>query len=859
MENQENNQPQAPLQTAPKRRFWRKLLIRSGLVLGGFLLTLVAVAAFLGGPICSLLIDSVNQSLKKELKVGKPKLSLLSDFPNASVRLLDVELEDVFGYKLLRCDEISFRVGLFSLFSDQIEVKSVLIRDGALNLFINRQGRSGFDVFKSDEETTEASGVKLALQNAEMEDMEVRYTNDATRQKIALALPSASLSGNFSETRFNLASEARMHVHDLEMDKHHYLIGEDLSYGALIKVDLESGEYNIQQLDLELGDNVFTLEGLALYKEKYTDMDLKLKSREGDVSVVFDLLPDAYHTYFKDFNSSGLYSCAGTIKGRLSAQSNPAMHLQVHLKNGQLVSEKLQAPIRNVSFDAIFDVRPGTKGRFEINDFNGKFGGYPFSFDLNVNNLDDPGIELACEGTLPLAAVYGLLGNDAITSGNGLVHISGLGIKGKVSDMSDMNKAGRVQATGALRFEDAQLVYKKIFVTAREGKLELLDNTFSIDGLDVKAGKSDFMLNASASNLLPVLFADSLNSSNAFLNFDADLNIANLDVDELIQLLSIVETEDEVGAVVFDSLRMEQMALREHRLDKLRGNFKAKIAGFKYGKIQGQNFDGNLDMRHNRLRIDGRADAMRGQFALFGEAVFERKPTLNLLIQTQHVNLRALMDQCENFGQDVIVAENLEGDLDSRVAVYAFWDEHGELDWDKMRAYIDLGLHNGALKNLEMLESFSDYVHIQDLRNVQFAPNMQNYLELQGQTLHIPVMFVQSNAFNLHLSGTQDFDDNIDYKIKVNAAQAAFQRIKAHDKSLSLIPAEKGLFNVFYTIKGTIDKYEIKRGKREVKTAFERSESRKKNIEAILNQAFNSANVQTGDELFLDPITAGGS
>ena len=120
---------------------------------------------------------------------------------------------------------------------------------------------------------------------------------------------------------------------------------------------------------------------------------------------------------------------------------------------------------------------------------------------------------------------------------------------------------------------------------------------------------------------------------------------------------------------------------------------------------------------------------------------------------------------------------------------------------------------DGELVGLQMLEDFSSFIHIEDLRRIKFS-RMQNYLEITNRRIILPAMLIQSNAVNLTLSGTQTFDDEINYKVRVNAGQVLLNRIKRHDADLDPLPAEKGWFNLYYSMVGTLDKYEMKRNKK---------------------------------------------
>ncbi len=454
-------------------------------------------------------------------------------------------------------------------------------------------------------------------------------------------------------------------------------------------------------------------------------------------------------------------------------------------------------------------------------------------------------MDFHCNGTLPLAAAYGLFDNEAVTDGDGLVRLQSLSIQGRYADMTSMGRIANVNASGELQFERAKLIFNKVPVLLETGFLRLQDNVFRVDSLRLRAGKSDFALDGSAKNLLPVLFADSLNTSDAFLEFGARMQTLNLDVDELLGMFTVQETASQAGGQqALDSLHMEKNADRKQNTDKLRGTFEASIANFKYGKIIGRNFAGKFAFDHNELILSGNTEAMNGHLQLDGNAYFEQKPSLKMYITARDLDLQTMMAQCENFGQEVITDQNLRGRLSGRIVLWTYWDDKGEFDMKRLHAFADVQGHDGEVVGLKMLEDFSTFVHMEDLRRVKFT-NMQDYLEISNQKLHLPAMFIQSNALNLTLSGTHTFDNDINYKMKINAGQVLMNRFKKHDNDLDPLPAEKGLFNLYYTIIGNLDKYDMKRGKKAVKTEFEQSEGRKKIIAAALDAEFRQLAAST--------------
>lgn len=829
--------------TPPPRRSWLHRILR-GLFLAVFslLLLMILLAAFFDKQVSQQLVAEINKSLKTELKVEDASLSLLSGFPAASVNLSKVRLKDALGAQLLVAEELSFRFDLLSLFGDQLRIHSVHLVNGAIRLVVNAAGKSNTDILKEEKNAKKPStesGLRLALENAELENVAILYDNAPTRQAAEMLINQASASGNFSAEQFRLASQADIKIVRLDSDSSRYLAGEKLSYDAVLAVDLKRGVYGLQNVELRLGGNTFTVDGAAVKKGEATELNFKLNSQEGDISMIANLLPGAYHEYFRVFQSSGNYACSGLVKGRLSKTETPAIGFEVALKDGKIMSEKLQSPIRNVSFRARYNAQPDGSGEFELADFKGDFGGQALSLSLKVNQLEDPVVDFKANGVLPLEAAYGLLNDELVTDGEGMLRLNRLSVQGRYADMTSMRRISQVNAAGEIQFERAKIVYNKIPLIAETGFMRLQDNEFQLDSFVLRAGNSDFTLAGQAKNLLPVLFADSLNTADALLEFDASLRSRHFDVDQILELFTVQTTVSEAGgAAQLDSLKLEKNAERSLSMDKLKGRFETHISSFKYGKIEGKDFDGLFGFDHNNLIIKGNSLAMQGQLSLDGLARFDLDPSLKMRIMAKNLDLSTMLSQCENFGQEVITDANMHGSLSGRVVLWSYWNTTGEFDMKRLRALADIQASNGELEQVKMFEDFSTYIHLDDLRRVKFT-DLQNYLEIKDRQVYLPVMFLQSNALNMTLSGQHSFDNEIDYKIKINAGQVLLNRLKKHDADLDPLPEKQGGFNLYYTIKGNLDKYEMKRKKKTVKAEFERSEDRKVGIAQEIEREFS--------------------
>lgn len=852
-----------------KRSAGKKFLLGTALTIGAVILLMVILAAFFSRQITKRILAEVGKSLKTEVKLGDADLSLLSGFPDASVNFKNVRAKDAFGGTLLIAHEVSFRFSLFSLFSNTIRVHQIVIRDGVLRIRFDKKGQPNFEILKESTSKNEAPGeTALALELAELLNMTVIFQDDEAKRAGSFKFKKASFAGNFSAKRFNLDSKAEFTTDFVNLDGDRFLVNQPMAWDAVIAVDLQKDGYLLKKTELQIGDNVFSIDGaIASEKDATTNMNLKFASLEGDVSVLFSLLPASVAGYFSDFSSSGKYACAGWVRGRSGKGRRPNLQFDFSLRDGKISSPKLEKSLDGVSFKARAEMSPTEPGTFSIENFAASFDGEPFKLSLRVANFDDPDIDFSFSGALPLASAYGLFNEPKITDGEGRIVCKSLTVNGKYKNMKSMSGIASVETGGVVELQKAGVKFNGEWIEAPRGRFRLADNVLSLDTIELKIKDSDLAFSGEFRNFLPVLFADSLNSKNAAIEFAANLSSEKMDIDQLISLNSIDQKTrgGTSNQAVVDSLKKDKNKSRSRLTDLLFGTFEVKIGALNYQKIEAKNFTGKLAFKRNELIVLGDLDAMDGSLHMEGNAFFEEKPRLKARFVAKNLDLKTTFEQFENFGQEVVQEKHLRGRLDARVAVNGFWNEKGVFDDKKLRVLAELSGRDGELVGLPMLEDFSNYIHVEDLRRVRFS-NLHNFMEISNRTIVLPAMFIQSNACNLTMSIRQTFDDEIDYKIKMNAGQVLMSRLKKNDGNLDPQPEKNGLFNIFYTMCCRLDNYKIRLDKKGVKSEFEKGEARKKMIATALDGEFQGLDVslptprlaRPADE-FLPEITSGGS
>ncbi|MEO1257667.1 MAG: hypothetical protein AAFZ15_02690 [Bacteroidota bacterium] len=822
-------------------KIFKKLIIGIGVLVMLLLIALIVIASFFQEAVGNKLISEINKQLTTELTVGDFDLSLLKGFPNATASLHDVVVKGRFGEGVLEAKDVAFHFKLLSLFGSTVKVHSVKIKDGALNVRIDRRGGANYDIFKPSE-TEEESNFNISLKEAELENIELAYRDDKLRQEILMLVEKADFSGELSSKKYDLNSSGRLVSNFIDLNDVRYFAGKKWGYNANIFVDLEQGQYDFKEVVVLVENNSFSLGGNIKKEKGYTFFDLVATTDDANLSSALSILPKQQLDVLGDFSSEGKFHFSMDILGKLSPTESPSTEATFSLERGRLTHPYLKEPFKDVSFEATMTNGAGNSmqtSSFEIKDFKGYLHRELLTMHLEVEDFDDPYIDFQMDGAIPVAYVYDFFEHPGITGGDGEIEINNIDIAGLYRDMSSINHIADVEMKGALEFDDAALEINEEEVVIDKGKFIFENNLLSLQDVEIEGAGNDILFKGTAENLLPVLFADSLNSQNAKLKFTGELFAQKMDLLKLRKMADIPVEEGEVREAVYDSLNTEKYIKRGRVTDFLIGNFTAEINEFTYDKITGENFSGQLFFENSQMQVQGKAEGMDGKFALEGTLFFEKEPYLKAKISGDKIDVNQFFYQTNNAGQEVLTYKNLAGNMNAKMLIKAYWDSTGHFVSDKLRVWAGLGIYNGELKNFALLEEFSDYVKVRDLRNVRFV-DMQNWLEIKSGKFYLPVMFIQNNAMNMSVCGQQTFNDKIDYSIKINAGQVLANKLKRGSNQKPIKAKKDGFFNLYFNIFGTLDDFDYETNKRKVKNMFADSEKQKRQIRAVLIKEFGA-------------------
>lgn len=805
-----------------KKKGRLKFLIKATLAFIVFVFVgLIVVAAMFEKQIADLVISELNKQLKTELKVSEASLSLIWKFPKAAVYLHDAQIEGVGGSteKLLDVGSISLQCGTIGLLMGNYNFHSISINNGSLFIHKDSRGNVNYDIFKpanKKPELEESTDLHLAISNANLNNIVVHYLDETSKQDVKITAKSAFFEGNFmvdnelNKNKHTMASYAELYSEYITIGETTYLRGKDLAYDGSIDLDLAKGIYSFEKIKLYLQGNEFTADGSIATLDKGTEYKMVFGSQSAMLSSLLQLIPEQYAATLGQLESHGNLSFDARVNGISSSRSTPVIQVNFGLKDGRVSHPLMAGSMKDVNFDVSFTNGNGIDDKtaqLKLIGFKASLNNEPINLTWQMDGLKDPIINMSLDGRIPLNAVYAFFGEN-VSSGSGLIEIPKLTLQGKLLDMTSMSRIPRVNLVGTVNLNQVYLMVNNIPVNMESGGFSLENNAFTVSNVTFKTDASDFVLNGSFQNVLPVLLSDSINSQDAKLTFQASLNSQNIDADELLAIFSGRSIEEIKAAPEEeqDSLTKETYERREFRTSFLQGTFVTNIVNFKYGKIQAQNFNGSVDFTNSVMSLKGvKVDAMDGSFELNSKIFFEKEPHVELFLDCKNIDIQKFLSQLDNFGQEVLTADNLRGKLESLIKINLFMDSLGNFKHDDLFVVADVKLKQGELINVKMFESFSSFIKMKDLQHIVFT-ELKNQFKIEHGKFIMPAMFIQSNALNILVGGEYSFNHDMDFKLKINAGQVLANKFKKYNPDKPAVKAkQQGIFNIYAHIFGNLN------------------------------------------------------
>lgn len=711
-------------------------------------------------------MEEIRKNIRSRITIGDASFSLIKDFPYASIRLYDVSIlstKDIVRRDfrriikpdtLLKAGTLNIKLNLIDLINNKVTLKQIAIKDGELNLLVDKRGRNNYQILKKGREGEEKE-VLLKVNEIKVQRTKFRYINLEKQVALINTVNNLKSNGRFSLNNFDVKSKADVMVNQLAIGTISYISNRRFEFAGKIKSSSYKS-FNFTDFAITYKNNLLTVDG-GFSTENRFFVDISVGGTDLVLKEMNELIPKVNDNLQK-VNFEGKVNLSAKANGFWDNRHHPFVYGEFDVRGGksELLTDK---SVASVNMKGSFSNGKGDVDKAFVNldsyKINTNFGDFEGKFTLT--NFNKPLISLTSNFNLFISQL-----NDAY-------HIDS-------TKQIDGTIIGNITANGVVDFDS--LTALKLVRLVNNGNFKLSEVNFPVNGNKYSIPKGEI-------TFIPTLTKADLSFTSNSGNGHITASISNLYDGLLSEEPFSADINADTKEINFDNLLAlnfkndKGTKQKELNLINLTLNVKSKSAilrGIKMDNLEAMVQKEGPTIAFSQLK----ANAFGGKISMVGK--LEPTPSKNigvdLYAQVDSVNIESLFSSFDNFGQKTLTNNNIRGMASGDIAFRGQHFQGGKLDTKSIDCVANITINNGQLIKFEPAQKLSKFIDLKELENIRFA-SLKNQVSIKNGVVNIPAMYIASSAINLGLIGTHSFDGNYTYRVKLALKDVLFKKARS--------------------------------------------------------------------------------
>jgi len=780
---------------------------------------------FYGTEITNYVISELNKKLVGKVAIEEVSFSLLRKFPDASIIFKGVTASAPDDFQaisaneknLLAADIVFLQLNIMDLIDGVYNINEIHIEDAILNIASDKNGKFNYNIFKTDNNTSDNSTIKLNLDEVVLKNTYFTYFNHKDDFYSQGKIDKAVLTGEYQNKNLSSSIKTSLFVDELRIKENTFIKRQ--------KLELET--------NIAFANNVLTLHNAKGY---YSSIGYKINGDINTENQNISLTAELDDAYIEDMLNSINIKKIDTLKN-YNIKGMARIHAVLI---GNKSAYKLLCNVTTSPTSFIFDKKKYTvkaKGRFEAKDLN-NIATYSFisdDFNLSYNNSTVSGkVNVTNFNTLNIDTK--LQAKIALPDINS--YIKDIGMKGLVagtinfkSELKDVKKIDekfidKSNLSCDVTISNGAISAKKFQASNINGNVKYNSKNCKLKKLQVTYKGSSCTVNGELKNLLEfALLKNNQLGGNIVLHSPA----INLNSFKNANITSSGRTKGNKWELPGD----------------MHLNIYITTPEFVYDKIVLKNVKANIVYRKPAIHVTSLyADALDGKIS--GNIKLVQYRNLNCVLKgatfLEAIDVKKLFTTFNNFDQEFLQSRHLKGKLTADASFFTEWTNDFEIFKNTLFIESTTTVTDGHLVNFEPLQKLSKKEEIEELKQVTFS-ELSNTIIIKDEQIIIPRMKIESSAFNIELAGTQDFNGKFEYQFQVILDEILSKKRKKVKRKNEIGEIEEdglGRIKIFLVIKDDPEEeYKIYYDKKRGKEVFqEKVKNEKKVIGDALRKEF---------------------
>lgn len=711
---------------------------------------------------------STNISGKLEIKDMEP--ALLNSFPSISVRLDSITLKDSLyeqhHIKTIALKHVFVEFNVISLFSKHPKIRKITLSDGSIHLFTLEDGYTNQYLFKGKQDGN--SHKKPDIHLFRMENVTFVAQHKQRNKLFKIDCRDVNLKIKTKRGQMNIIANLNLFVWQLgfNLARGGYVKNKTVIGHIFLTFDRNKKTLTIKNQSLKIKEDPILVTGLFNFGHQPAYFDLDLKSPSIKLSEALSLLPQDISKKLQNIQIKKPINVNALIKGGFQYPDTPKVDIRVKIFKDDLNTPNSSFKNASALIHYSNHLHPG-KGKgddnstIRISKMSCNWMDMPIRADsIIVENLKHPKLIARIKGRFPSSKLNKIIGRSfAITKGN--VDFS-IFYEGPIKKQDTLQRL----LSGYILVKNTNLTYmpRSLHFSNCNAALIFDGNDLLIKSMTLSLANSTIQIKGIGKHFLNAYFSDPQKAV-----FDCSLNSPDLDLNAFLPLLS---PRKQFGDTKHNKNLHNTNNLNKNLddiLDQSTMLLHLDVSKLRYNKFTAKNLRADLKLIDNDFIINAASLDHAGGRVTFNAKILQ-KPSFNkfgLKASLQKLNVNALFNAFNNFGQNTLKAENLKGQFSSKIDINGRLRENGKIVPHTLNGWAHFKLIDGELNNFSPFTSISKFAFKNRHLNQITFKTLKDSLIFKNGNILIQPMNIQSSAIFMEIQGIYSFGEGTDISMKI--------------------------------------------------------------------------------------------
>ena len=751
----------------------------TGIAIVAIIVLLMVLPMAFKGKIETIVKQEGNKLLNAQFDFDNLDISLLSNFPQASITLEDFWLKGIGDFEndtLLQAGELTAAVNLMSLFGDGgYEISKIIIDDTKAKAIVLEDGRPNWDVMKVDSTATEtveetdstSSPFRIQLKKLNIDNLTLIYDDRQAGMYAEVIDLDASCSGDLGSERTTIKLDSETPSVTFRMGGVPFLSKASIGAEMDIDADLAANKFTLKENTLSLNAIRATIDGWVALTESGMDMDIKLNSNEISFKEILSLIPAIYAKDFDGLKTSGEATLSAYAKGSMVGDSiMPEFDVNLNVKNAMFRYPSLPAGVDNINIAASVKNPGGSidATTIKVNPFNLTLAGNPFSMTADVKTpMSDLDFSVTAKGKLDLGKIKDVYPIEDMQL-NGLVDAD-MSLNGRMSYIQK-ELYDRMQASGNINLSNMKLQMEAIpEVDIKKSTFSFTPRYLKLSETTVNIGENDLTFDSQFENYIGFLLKGTTLKGN--------LNIASnkLNLNDFMS-----EGDSTATAATTETATADTAAMGIIRIpDNIDFRMQVKMNEVLMNKMKFNNLNGLLIVKNSKVDMQNLSlNTMGGSVVVNGAYATPEKsaPSLNAGFSLKEIGFAQAYRDLDMVQQMAPIFEGLKGNFSGSIKVNTQLDETMSPVMNTLSGSGSLSTKDLSLSEVKVIDMVADIVKKPSLKETKVKDLNIDFTIADGRINTKPFDLTLGD-YKMNLSGSTGLDKSIDYKGEITIPASA--------------------------------------------------------------------------------------